>query len=331
MMMTSRFSLGVTVLLSASVLNFGGVALAEGWSPGDEVTLRAAAGRPVHSVYAVHVGHKSIVERELPGLRLDLQASQGGSDNAALLFSGEVEMASGNAAGGYALHHGQFAFEDYEPFPDMVTLFPAYSLQQGVIVMADSPVQTFRDCVGRRLGLTPAGSGAEVTAMNQIEALGLTESDFRSVSRMADAQGFAGLVSGSLDCFFWGTAHPGAALMEQKAVHDLRLVPVEEDDLKAVAEMFPYLPADYVRANMYDDQPNDVPWAGGMTNFWVNANTDEELVYHYVKAVWENRDELLQTHASQQYLNEDLVRMAGSIVPYHAGAERYFREIGILE
>lgn len=50
-----------------------------------------------------------------------------------------------------------------------------------------------------------------------------------------------------------------------------------------------------------------------------------------VKAVWENREKLIDRHVSQKFLDEELVRMQAELMDFDHGAERYFVEIGNLE
>lgn len=300
------------------------------WEQGEEIRLRMAASQPVHAIYPITAGLKAIVERELPGVTIDMTVTQGGVENARLIEVGEVEMANGNTLGAYSIHTGTFAAEGADPYEGLVGLMPSYTWEIGTMVPADSEVQTFRDLIGMRIAMGPQGSGAEATATQALTAMGLTDDDFSRVQRSAPAQAFGSLAAGQVDAVIWGTAHPAGAIVEQMATRGLRFISFSDEDMAAIVEDYPYFHAGTLDASLYEGAEEDALWVGGGTHFWVDADVNEELVYQIVRAVWENKEELHERHPSQLRLNDDLVRMQANLLPFHPGAERYFREVGIL-
>ena len=65
-----------------------------------------------------------------------------------------------------------------------------------------------------------------------------------------------------------------------------------------------------------------------------NANQDEELIYQITKAMWSktSRKLLDNGHAKGKVITIEtaLDGVAGIGVPLHAGAERFYREMGLL-
>src|SRR5690606_16717883 len=61
----------------------------------------------------------------------------------------------------------------------------------------------------------------------------------------------------------------------------------------------------------------------------VRADLDENLVYSMVKAVFDNLDDLYNAHPSARAIK--LETAAKGPIPLHPGAERYFREVGVLD
>ena len=301
-----------------------------GWEPGQSIVLRHAASQPVHPIYVVNVGHKAIIERELPGVRLELMATQGGVENAQLLQAGEVESANGNSTGAFSVHHGRFLAEGNDPYPDLLGWFRGYTADQGIIVSRDSPFQTFSDLLGRRIAMGPVGSGAEATVVQGFEAMGYSDSDFASVVRTDPRSAFNALAAGNVDAVFWGTAHPAGAIVEQITTRGVRLLSFDPAELDKIGEVFPFYHTARVPAGTYEGQDEDIFWIGSSVHNWIHRSVPEELVYAMTKALWENRAELIERHASQQFLDEDVVRQQGALLPFHPGAARYFEEQGIL-
>lgn len=316
--------------LSAAVL-IASAPAADAWTPGEEVSLRMAASQPVHAIYPISAGFKEIVEREIPGVSIELTATQGGLENARLLSVGEVELANGNTLAAYSLRYGEFAAEGEEPQEQLVALFPSYTWEIGTMVPADSDVETFRDLIGKRLGLGPIGSGAEATASQTLAAMGLSDDDFANVQRSAVDQMFGSLSAGMVDAIIWGTAHPTGRITEQDTTRGLKFIPFAEEDMEKVVAAYPYFHAGYLREGFYEGQEGRPLWTGGGTHFWTTTDLPDDLAYAMVKAVWENREELIDRHVSQEFLDESLVKMQAELMEFHPGARRYFEEIGILD
>ena len=59
-----------------------------------------------------------------------------------------------------------------------------------------------------------------------------------------------------------------------------------------------------------------------------SANVGEETVYQFTKILYENRAEVVKRHPAGRAINpKNIVKDTGT--PFHPGAIRYFKEIGI--
>lgn len=82
---------------------------------------------------------------------------------------------------------------------------------------------------------------------------------------------------------------------------------------------------------MYRGTDNDVTTFGVRATFVTSADVPEDVVYVVVKAVFDNLDQFRALHPA--FANLDAAQMAndGLSAPLHPGAERYFREAGLIE
>lgn len=300
------------------------------WQPGERFTIRIAASQPVHPIYSISVGQKTIVERALPGVRVEIIATQGGIENANLIKAGDVEAANGNVAGAYSVHHGRFEAAGERPFPGLLSWMPGYDAPQGIMVNANSPIRSFADLRGKRIALGPVGSGAEAVVTATIKALGMTDRDFANVLRTDPRQAFNALAAGNVDAVIWGTAPPAGAITEQVTTRNIGFVSFTAEELAPVARELPYVNAARLPAGVYATQTTDMLWPNAGVHHWISDRVPEELVYRATKAIWEAREELVTRHASQRLLSADMVRAQAVMVPFHPGAARYFVEAGIL-
>ena len=59
-----------------------------------------------------------------------------------------------------------------------------------------------------------------------------------------------------------------------------------------------------------------------------SASADEDLVYEVTKAIWENREAVVQRHPAGRAINPRVAPRDTGVV-FHPGAERFYREIGV--
>ena len=90
-----------------------------------------------------------------------------------------------------------------------------------------------------------------------------------------------------------------------------------------------YQPA-IIPANTYEGQTKDVP-SIAIQNFLVtHEGVSNEMAYMMTKALWENLDALVAAHAAGKAIKKENA-VKGMPLPLHPGAEKYYREIGLLK
>jgi hypothetical protein len=62
-----------------------------------------------------------------------------------------------------------------------------------------------------------------------------------------------------------------------------------------------------------------------------STNTSADTVYEVVKAVFENFDEFKNLHPAFAVLEKENMVTMGLTAPLHEGAERYYKEAGLLD
>ena len=82
-----------------------------------------------------------------------------------------------------------------------------------------------------------------------------------------------------------------------------------------------------VPAGTYNGVDADAKTVAVKATFIVSNDLDEETVYQLTKAIYENKDEYSHDKASEMSLEYAVSSIS---VPFHPGAERYFKEVGAL-
>ena len=131
-----------------------------------------------------------------------------------------------------------------------------------------------------------------------------------------------------IDAFIYTVGVPSAAIEEPANSTEIDILDINSDAIKDFISDKPYYVMAQYPEGIFKGVDEFETYAVKATVV-ASADTDEQLVYDYVKTVFENLDELKKTHAAFQVLDEAEM-LKGLSAPLHPGAERYYKERGWL-
>ena len=133
-----------------------------------------------------------------------------------------------------------------------------------------------------------------------------------------------------IDCAVVGSGAPTSAVVDATATLDITFVTLDQKAMEVFCADRPYLAMMVLPAGTYKGQDQDVPVVASPAIFSANDEMSEDLVYRITKALWENIDELASVHAQGKNVKLETALSAMS-VPLHPGAEKYYKEVGLLK
>lgn len=313
------------VLAMVSVLILS-LALA-GCAP-QKTNLILATGGTSGTYYPFGGAMAQIFNSKIENMNVTAQATGASVENLRLIGSKEAELAIvQNDMTDYA-YNGIEAFEDgkIENVRAVATLYPEV-IQ--IVASAGSGINTLQDIKGKKFSVGAPGSGVEANARQILDVMGMTYNDFTanylSFSESADS-----LKDKHIDGFLFMSGIPNAAIQDTATTSDLEFISIPDDMIKKLTEKYSFFTEFTIPAGTYNGQDADVKTVAVKATLIVGAEVSEEVVYNLTKALFENQPELAQAHAKGQELNlEDAVQ--GISVPFHPGAEKYFKEVGALK
>ena len=161
-------------------------------------------------------------------------------------------------------------------------------------------------------------------------ALPISEKDIKAEFLKPNAAGEK-LKDNSLDAFFFVGGYPAGAIAELAATGGIDIIAITGPEAEKLSKQFGFYSADTIPAETYKGVAAVKTLAVGAQ--WVtSAKQDATLVYNITKALWNDntRKALDAGHAK----GKSIVRagaIAGAGIPLHAGAEKFYKEVGLLK
>jgi TRAP transporter TAXI family solute receptor len=200
-----------------------------------------------------------------------------------------------------------------------------------LVVKKGSGIKSVADLKGKRVALDEPGSGTLINARMVLAAYGVKESDIKPEYIKPNQAGDK-LKDGALDAFFFVGGAPAGAIAElASSGAGIELVALTGPQADGLRMANPYFAVDTIAANTYKDVPAVQTLAVGAQ--WVtSAKADTETVYQITKAMFNDATQkaLAAGHAKGKFITrENAVKGVG--IPYHPGAEKFYKEAGLIK
>jgi uncharacterized protein len=278
-----------------------------------------SAGSAIAKVIVEKIGLKATVQ---PGGVRSFSAISGGLAEFSLANSSDLQLAA----------LGVEEYQDQGPQPNVrmaATLMPMWV---ALHVRKDSNIRSIKDLKGKRV---PSGFHAQKAIHRSIEAhlanAGLTYNDVKQVPTPNAARGAEDFGNGKTDALFFALG--SAAVMEVATkVGGLRVLPLD-DSPEAIARM------QKVNAQLYVSEVMPGPTMEGVTGptkvgtqdtvIYTHVKVSDDLVYKVVKAIYENREDLVATFAAFRTFTLKRMPMPVKDVDFHPGAIKFYKEVGL--
>ena len=268
----------------------------------------------------------NIWNTKIENMNVTAQATGASAENLRLINKGEAEYAIvQNDVMDYA-YNGTDLFAG-EKLANIMTIGTLYPEVVQIAVSKDSGIKSIADFKGKRISVGDAGSGVEFNAKQIMEGYGLTFDDIKK-NNLSFKESAEGIQNGTLDGCFVTAGVPNAALQELAFTAGLTLVPVDGDAAKKICKKYGYYTQTTIPGGTYKGTDDDTPALAIKATLAVSSKLDDQTVYEMTKALFENLYELATAHAKGKEVSAKAA-VTGVSVPFHPGAKKYFKEIGL--
>ena len=265
------------------------------------------------------------------GIRCGVESTGGSVFNINAIREGELEFGVAQSDWQYHAYNGTSRFEEQGPFEELRAVFSVHPEPFTVVARADAGIETFEDLQGKRVNVGNPGSGQRGTMEVLMEEMGWTMDDFAVASELQAAEQSQALCDNNIDAMIYTVGHPSGSIQEATTACDSVLVDVNNEATEALIEANPFYRQATIPGGMYRGNSDDTTTFGVGATFVTSAEVSEDVVYEVVKAVFDNIDQFKSLHPAFAILEPEEMATDGLSAPLHAGAERYFREAGLIE
>ena len=268
--------------------------------------------------------------RKEHGIRASVESTGGSVYNLNTIRAGELDMGVAQSDWQYHAYHGTSKFAKQGPNKDLRAVFSVHPEPFNVVARTDSGIKNFTDLKGKRVNIGNPGSGQRGTMDIVLEAMGWTTADFKLASELKPAEQSKALCDNKVDAIIYTVGHPNGSIAEAATSCDAILVTVDGPAIDKLIADNDYYRAAVVPGGMYRGSDADIQTFGVGATFVSSATVPENVIYHVVKAVFENFDQFKKLHPAFANLKKEEMIKDGLSAPLHDGAVKYYKEAGLM-
>jgi TRAP transporter TAXI family solute receptor len=280
--------------------------------------------------YPIGRGLCRIVNRgqDTDGLRCSVESTAGSVYNARMLDAGELEFAILQGDVLHGAYHGTAAWAP-QAGQTLRAVLPLHA--EIVTLVADGRlgIESLADLAGRPLNAGHPGSGSR-SSFEALAAAGVINQ--AALGRLSELRASAlpdALCTGEIGAFLEVVGHPSGLVRTVRQRCGAALVPLDGPAVDRLVAEQPYLRRVAIPGDLYG-LAADVPSFGSHAVLVTRADVGEDVVHLLTSRLLEAFDEVRTFHPTLAGIEPEALASTALAAPLHPGAERAYRERGLL-
>jgi TRAP transporter TAXI family solute receptor len=250
----------------------------------------------------------------------NLRKTNAGRQQMSVVYSGHVWLGK----------NGQMK-NDKKKYENVLAVAWLYGAPAQLVVRQGSGIKSVKDLVGKKVGVGNAGSGAFANCELFFSHMGVWDKIERNAMGYNDAAAAFG--NRQLDAFWLFTAFPSGAVIMAAQTNKIDLIDLDADAAATgFYKKYPYFGKLAVPAGTYKGVAYDAPSFQDSTLWVANAKVPADVVYKLLSIIY--TDEGLKHMVSQKKTFKNMGLQTGAtniVTPFHPGAEKFWKEKGMLK
>jgi uncharacterized protein len=277
--------------------------------------------------YPLGVAIGKIYSDKIPNVRTQVQATKASVENLILLQQGRGEIAFALGDSLKAAWEGDEEAGFKSKLDKLRTIGAIYPNYIQIVATVDSGIKTLADLRGKSLSVGAPKSGTELNSRAILAAAGLSYKDMGKVEYLPFAESVDLMKNRQLNATLQSAGLGVASLKDLSTSTEITVVSVPKEVVDKIGPPFKSV---IIPANTYIGQDKDVTTAAVVNYLVTSSAVSDDLAYQMTKLIYESLPELANAHAAGKEIKLENAA-AGSPVPLHPGAIRYYKEKGLLK
>jgi TRAP transporter TAXI family solute receptor len=266
----------------------------------------------------------------VPGLIAVAQSTEGSVANVLSIQSGGLDSGFSQSDVAYWAYHGEELFSELGPQSSLRSIANLFPESVQIVVGRNAGITRIADLKGKRISIDREGSGTRADALLILRAFGLGPENMDLVAApLGDASDM--MRAGEIDGFIVVAGMPTNGITQLAEESLVTLVSFTAEESEKLIETYPFFSMSTVPSGLYFNVPFSTTLAVG-AQWLVSSEIDEEMVYQITSSLWHGTLQMLldEGHRQGQHISLETALEGVSSPPLHPGAERFYREKGML-
>jgi TRAP transporter TAXI family solute receptor len=277
--------------------------------------------------YPLGVAIGKIYSDKIPNVKTQVQATKASVENLILLQQGRGEIAFSLGDSLKAAWDGDEEAGFKAKLDKLRVIGAIYPNYIQIVATAESGIKTLADLKGKSLSVGAPKSGTELNSRAILAAAGLSYKDLGKIEYLPFAESVDLMKNRQLAATLQSAGLGVASLKDLSTSTDITVVSVPKETVDKIGPPFVSV---VIPAKTYTGQDKDVPTAAVVNYLVTSSAVSDDLAYQMTKLVYESLPELANYHAAGKEIKLETAA-AGSPVPLHPGAIRFYKEKGLIK
>lgn len=281
-------------------------------------------GGTTGAFYIIGAGICNVVTTNAKNIEISAEVTGATLDNIAMCAAGDCEFGISNADFAMYAYEG---IENYDKPQDILAIASLYPTTCHIVASKSSGITSLEDMKGKRISVGPFGSGNRMGSQRLLEMVGLSFDDITEMD-LTNAEAIDSLKDGTIDAFILYSGAPLSSIIDLTTTTDVTWISLSDEFIAKFVEKYPYYMGLTLAKDVYNTA-EEVNCIGVNNIMIVNKDVPEDIVYLVTKTMYENAEEIWKVHTEAKKITLDTATNVP--IPLHPGAEKYFKEVGVLK
>ena len=291
--------------------------------PSSMQRFSCGTGGTTGAFYIIGAGICNIITTNATNIDITAEVTGATLDNIAMVAAGDCEFGLANADFAMYAYEG---IETYEQPQDILAIASLYPTTCHIVASKSSGITSLEDMAGKRISVGPYGSGNRMGSERLLKQVGLTFDDITPMD-LTNAEAIDSLKDGTIDAFILYSGAPLSSIIDLTTTTDVTWISLSDDFVAEFIKAYPYYMEIELGADIYDTE-SDITCIGVNNIMICNSNVDENIVYLFTRTMYENVEEIWAVHSEASKITLDSATNVP--IPLHPGAEKYYKEVGLI-